>query len=66
MSEVIIGVLSTAFLCGVGGLLSKLCTIRAKATNYILITQDHYDSLPIDVKQLILHQPQLPKYSESH
>lgn len=74
MAEMMIVFLSTAFLCGTGVLLSKLCTIRipidhpppTENQKYLLITQEHYDAL-LERKNLLLveEQPQLPKYTES-
>jgi hypothetical protein len=70
MAEMMIVFLSTAFLCGTGVVLSKLCTIRIPIDHpppkYLLITQEHYDAL-LERKNLLLieEQPQLPKYTES-
>ena len=74
MAEMI-GVLTTAFLCGTGMLLAKMCTIRAEANTesrvsaeYILITKEHYETLKANTK--ISEQPQhqlqppLPDYTE--
>jgi Tfp pilus assembly protein PilV len=72
MAEMI-GVLTTAFLCGTGMLLAKMCTLRAEANTessvtagYILITKEHYETLKANTK--ISEQPQvqppLPDYTE--
>jgi hypothetical protein len=70
MSE-LIGVLTTACLCGMGMLLSKLCTLRVQAntppSEYILITKEHYETLKANnaARTYTIEQPQvLPEYSE--
>ena len=69
----IIGVLTTAFLCGTGMLLAKMCTLRAEAnttstasTEYILITKEHYETLKTNTIAKIIESPQppLPDYTE--
>ena len=66
----LVSILGTAFLCGVGGLLTKFCSIRTtreqtEQKHYLLITQDYYDTLKTAArKNLIAEQPALPDYSE--
>ena len=67
-----IAVLSTAFLCGSGIVLAKICRMRAELDNpspeYVVIPKDHYEHLQREAKrQMIIVQPQLPPpphYSE--
>jgi hypothetical protein len=65
-----IGILGTAFLCGAGCILSKLCTIRATVTpdlspQYVIITKDQYEALQRSREErIIADQPVLPDYSE--
>jgi hypothetical protein len=67
-----IAVLSTAFLCGSGIVLLRVCQIRADLENplpeYVVIPKDHYEHLQREAKrEMIIVQPQLPpppRYSE--
>ena len=67
-----IGIISTAFLCASGIVLTKLCWIRAErehpSPEYVVIPKDHYEHLQREAKrEMIIVQPQLPPpphYSE--
>ena len=66
MSETI-AILSMAFLCGTGILLTKFCRLRTTveqelSQQYILITKEYYETLK--TAQVINVQPPLPDYSE--
>jgi hypothetical protein len=66
-----IGIISTAFLCASGIILTRLCWIRAEREDalieYVVIPKDHYNNLQREAKRkIIIEQPQLPPphYSE--
>lgn len=65
-----IAVLSTAFLCGSGIVLAKICRMRTQRDNpspeYVVIPKDHYENLQREAKRImIIEQPPLPPhYSE--
>lgn len=72
MTDLVIGVLSTAGLCSIGMVLAKLCTLRDEtqdiSPDYLLVRKDHYEALlknAVQIKNYTNEQPKLPSYSET-
>ena len=75
MADLVVGFVTSAFLCGVGLILGKRCIefderIKDESEpkpEYILITKEHYEIMKNnpDVKKIIFERPQLrPQINE--
>ena len=64
MTELVTGILGKTFLCSVGYILVKLCSLRDEVQDvspeYLLITKEHYEIMKNNpnVKKIVFEQPQ--------
>ena len=74
MADLVVGFVTSAFLCGIGVILAKRCVefderIKDESESepeYILITKEHYETMKNnpDVKKIIFERPQLRPQSQ--